>query len=108
MGAPHSDIIGRGKQSLSPKAVAPEVLAPQATSPAPIKSGIRKNPSVQVTSLSTTDTEEEASNKDPEPSPKNTETDGATPNAQPTTAIEGPCPCSWKKPPIDIEDVTSE
>jgi hypothetical protein len=44
MGAPHFDIIGREKQSISPKLAAPEELAPQVTSQAPEKSGIGKNP----------------------------------------------------------------
>jgi hypothetical protein len=110
MGAPHSDITRLEKQSLSSKVAAPKELAPQATSPAPEKLGIEKNPLELVTSLSTTVTEEEEAPNEEDfvPSSKNTENDEATPNRQATTTVEGPDPSSWKKPPKDIEDVTSE
>jgi hypothetical protein len=45
MGAPHSNITEQDKQSLSPKAAAPEKVAPKDSDPPTMPTGLRENPS---------------------------------------------------------------
>jgi len=45
MGAPHSDIIGQDKQSLSPKVAAPEKVAPKNSDPPTMATASWENPS---------------------------------------------------------------